>query len=306
MKETATVTDSVRESFAAVLKSLRLPTELTADLDVVYVPLAREIAAFAGRSDQPPVIGINGAQGSGKSTLCALLSVVLDEMFGLKPVSLSIDDIYLTRAEREVLAKEVHPLFGTRGVPGTHDIELGLRTISALRDPDDTELMIPRFDKSADDRAEEARWPVIAGPVDVILFEGWCVGTAPQSDEALAAPVNRFEEDEDPEGTWRRYSNERLRDEYKRLFDELDMLVMLAVTDMSCVYEWRLLQEHKLIEEVGESREGRPAADRTMSDEEVRRFIMHYERLTRHNLEEMPGRADIVLEVGGDHRVIHS
>ncbi len=303
MQETATVTDAVREAFLAALESLRLPAELTADLDSVYVPLARRVAAFAGRSDQPPVIGINGAQGSGKSTLCVLLSVVLDEMFGLKPASFSIDDIYLTHAEREVLAKEVHPLFGTRGVPGTHDTELGLRTISALRDPGDTELMIPRFDKSVDDRAEKARWPVIIGPVDVILFEGWCVGTASQSEEALAGPVNRLEEDEDGDGTWRGYVNERLRNEYKRLFDELDMLVMLAVPDMACVYEWRLLQEHKLIEEVGGSRKGSSAADRTMSDEDVRRFIMHYERLTRHTLKEMPSRADIVLEVGLDHRI---
>src|SRR4051794_23194493 len=101
---------------------------------------------------------------------------------------LSIDDLYLTRPEREDLARHVHPLLLTRGPPGTHDVDLGLKAFAALAKPGETRL--PRFDKGADDRAPLSDWPFVRTPVDCLVFEGWCVGALPQPKEDLVEPVN--------------------------------------------------------------------------------------------------------------------
>ncbi len=252
------------------------------------MPLAAWIAERAG--DAPLVVGINGAQGSGKTTLCRLLEVILQQGFGKRVATLSIDDLYCTKAQRQQLAADIHPLLITRGVPGTHDIALGIETIAAAKalGAAGTAAM-PRFDKSIDDRAAEPSSH--EAPLDVLLFEGWCVGSVPQIDVDLADPVNDLERDEDPDGAWRRYVNEKLRGEYQELFALLDALVMLRVPGMAQVREWRGKQEQELPEE---SR---------MTDAELARFIAHYERITLHTLSEMPSRADIVLDVAHDQQV---
>jgi D-glycerate 3-kinase len=247
------------------------------------------------------VLGISGGQGSGKSTMTALLRVILERGFGLGVAALSLDDIYLTRVERERLAGAVHPLLLTRGVPGTHDVGLGIRVIGALRraGPGDT-VPIPSFDKAADDRRPEGEWPRHLGPADVIMLEGWCLGASPEDDAALREPINQLEATEDADGRWRRYVNGRLRGEYRDLWAQLDLIVMLEVSGMDRVFEWRWLQERKLAE--AHAAAGAPGT-RIMDEAGVRRFVMHYERTTRHLLAEMPGRADVVLHVNQAHQV---
>ena len=77
--------------------------------------------------DGPPILGIAGSQGSGKSTLAKAVA----ERFG--GASLSLDDVYLTKAERAAMAARVHPLFATRGPPGTHDLGLLNRLLDRLQ-----------------------------------------------------------------------------------------------------------------------------------------------------------------------------
>jgi D-glycerate 3-kinase len=189
----------------------------------------------------------------------------------------------------------------TRGVPGTHDVALGIRVIDALRraGPGDT-VPIPSFDKAADDRRPEGEWPRHLGPADVIMLEGWCLGASPEEDAALREPVNQLEAAEDEGGRWRRYVNDRLRGEYRDLWAQLEAIVMLEVPGMDQVFEWRWLQERKLAEAYGAS--GEPGT-RIMDEAGVRRFVMHYERTTRHLLAEMPRRADVVLHVNQAHQV---
>ena len=133
-----------------------------------------------------------------------------------------------------------------------------------------------------------------------MLFEGWCVGATPQTDEQLKAPINQLERDEDPDEIWRRHSNDALRQHYQTLFNKLEVLLLLKVDTMHRVFQWRRLQEHKLAETARES-----GADMStlsvMSDAEVDRFIMHYERLTRWILAEMPARAAIVFSLDETH-----
>jgi D-glycerate 3-kinase len=291
--------EHIRLIFAERVNSHRIDENLTAELAGVYLPLAAWV--HRQKSAETLILGVNGAQGSGKSTLCDFLQLVLSEAYGCRVAGFSIDDIYKTRAERERLAREVHPLLLTRGVPGTHDVELGLSTLRALKTADaDTLTVLPSFDKACDDRKPVTEWPVVRGRPDIIIFEGWCVGTRPQSDTALDVPINELEKSEDSNGAWRRYVNDQLKGDYATLFGELDKLIMLKVPGMDSVFEWRSLQERKLAEKTGPK-----DRYRLMNTAALRRFIMHYERLTRHTLDEMPSRADLTLYLDEHHHFTH-
>jgi D-glycerate 3-kinase len=279
---------------AAFLREENLPAEFAAEIEALHAPLAARIAAVA--MGPAFVVGICGPQGSGKSTTVAVVAALL-EARGLKVATLSLDDLYLPRADREALARDVHPLLRTRGVPGTHDVALGLAVLDDLAGQGETAL--PRFDKASDDRAPVDAWPVVAGPVDVVLFEGWCVGARPEPPQALAAPLNALERERDPDGTWRAYVNAALAGPYRALFARLDLLVLLTAPDFETVLAWRREQEAKLRGRLAEAGQG---ADRAMSDEEVAVFVQHYERLSRHIAREMPARADLVVALDADRR----
>jgi D-glycerate 3-kinase len=257
--------------------------------------LARWIAARV----QPPstlILGINGAQGSGKSTLAGRLRHQLRQEHALDAVVLAIDDFYLTRAERSALAGSIHPLLMTRGVPGTHDVELLSRTLDRLRHLETGRtLRLPRFVKAQDDRAPDEGGEPVAGPVDVVLFEGWCVGTPPQRAADLAEPINRLEADEDRDGRWRRHVNAQLAGPYARVFEGLDHLVFLQAPAFEVVHRWRLEQE------AGNAKAA-PGSAHVMDADALERFIAHYERLTRHALETLPSRADVVFELDAERR----
>lgn len=290
--------ERVRPAFLASMAKQRIPSTLAESLARVYLPLAAWVVAH--KKDGPFVLGVNGAQGSGKSTLCEFLALILREGYGYKVAGFSIDDIYKTRMERERLAGEVHPLLVTRGVPGTHDVSLGLETLDRLTTADmESSVALPAFDKSVDDRHPMSAWPHAQAPVDIVIFEGWCVGCLPQSREELAHPINALEAKEDGDGRWRTYVNEQLRGPYAELFGRLDRLIMLKVPGMECVHHWRSLQERKL---AAATRENGSPGHRLMDETALRRFIMHYERLTRHMLAEMPARADVTLFLDENHR----
>src|SRR5690606_4863861 len=156
---------------------------------------------------------------------------------GLRAVSLSIDDFYHTRDTRQRLARAVHPLFATRGVPGTHDVPLAIATLEALRGQG--EVAIPRFDKAVDDRVPESAWPRLLAPVDLIVLEGWCLAVPPQPEAELHAPINELEAREDAQGAWRRHVNRVLTEEYGDWYGMVDYLVMLRAPGFGKVREWR-------------------------------------------------------------------
>ena len=246
---------------------------------------------------RPVVIGICGAQGSGKTTLARALAADCTAR-GLAAAMLSIDDLYLGRAERQRLAREVHPLLATRGVPGTHDVALGVATLAALARGEPVAL--PRFDKAGDDRAAPRAPDRAPGDCAVLLFEGWCVGARAQPPETLAAPVNALERDEDPHGTWRKYANAALAGPYQALFGRIDRLLLLAAPGFEAVFDWRRQQEHDL--RAGTGARPIPGAPGIMDDAALARFVRHYERLTRHILAEMPPRADCVVRLDRERR----
>jgi D-glycerate 3-kinase len=260
-------------------------------MDAVAEMLARDLAGAPGGLF---VLGLCGAQGSGKSTLAAALKERM-ERSGAASAVLSIDDLYLRRAERAELARTVHPLLRTRGVPGTHDVALGLEVIAALERGEAAAL--PRFDKAADDRADEADWSRAAAGTRLLILEGWCVGARPQAEAAMTDPVNALERADDADGVWRRFANAALGGAYQRLFARLDRLVLLAAPGFEVVRRWRTQQEEALRARVGANGAG------VMTDTQIARFIQHYERLTRHILTEMPDRADLTIRLGEDRAV---
>jgi D-glycerate 3-kinase len=253
--------------------------------------LAALTAGWRSGQDGLLKIGICGAQGSGKSTLVAGLAQRLQGE-GLRVAVLSLDDLYLTRAERQHLAREVHPLFATRGVPGTHDVELGLATIAALARGEAAPL--PRFDKGRDDRAPEREWPCALPETPVLLLEGWCLGAVPQPEVDLDAPVNALEAREDAGGIWRSHANAALTGPYRHMFAAIDRLILLAAPNWEIVANWREQQEAEL----------RRTAPGAMTPAGVIRFVQHYERLTRWILAEMPDRADLTVRLGEDRAVL--
>jgi D-glycerate 3-kinase len=278
----------------AMLGDERLPPAFREQVAFVYEPLADALAAEAAHGVR--VVGVCGPQASGKSTMTAVLARLLGER-GLRAGTVALDDLYLPLADRRTLAEQVHPLLLTRGVPGTHDVELGLRLLDDLLGA--ATVRMPRFDKAADDRAPEDGWTVYAAPADVVLFEGWCVGARAQPESVLAEPTNALEADEDPDGRWRRWVNAQLAGPYQQLFGRLDRLVFLQPPGFETVLSWRLQQEHKLRDRL---RAAGGDMRRSMTDAEVGRFVSHYERLTRWVLSEMPARADWLIRLDADRR----
>ena len=245
--------------------------------------VAAAVAAWRGEiRGRPLVVGLCGPQGAGKSTIAAAIA---EE--GGRVAVLSLDDLYLDPAARARLAADIHPLLRTRGVPGTHDVALGVAVLAKL--VAGAAVALPRFDKATDAPRPVGAWPVVAG-VGVVLFEGWCVGAVAQADAALAAPVNALERDEDRDATWRRFVNAQLAGPYATLFASLDRLILLRAPNFATVTGWRQAAER--------------AGARAMSDAGVARFCAHFERLTRHVDAEMPARADLVVTLAADRSVV--
>ena len=278
----------------------RLPDSFRNTATKCYEPLAAWLRPrLAHRTAF--LLGINGAQGTGKSTLAAYLALALGESGHSNVAILSIDDVYLTKSERQQLSETVHPLLATRGVPGTHDIPLLTDCLSTLRDLKPGEnCRLPRFDKAADDRAGEASWPAVPGPVDLVILEGWCVGSIAEPDSGLEVPVNELEADKDADGSWRRYINERLRTDYAAVFANLDVLVFLQAPDFDAILRWRVEQERKLAASAGAK------AGSVMNPGQVAEFIQYFERITRNNLDVIRSSADIVLELDEYHDCVAS
>lgn len=274
-----------------------LPAEFRRTAERHFLPLARRLPQIRGDRHQL-VLGINGAQGTGKSTFADFLRLAAESFFDWRVAVLSIDDFYYTLDERMILAEKTHPLLRTRGVPGTHDTDMLADYLTRLQHLKRGEhIALPRFDKAIDDRAGESRWPVVKGPIDLVILEGWCVGTMAQQDAELEDPINDLEREQDPDGAWRYYVNNRLKANYERIFDRLDFLVFIRAPSFDAILRWRLEQEEKLAHVSPEGSSG------LMNREQIERFLQFYERLTRANLVALPNSADLVFSLDDTHSI---
>lgn len=284
----------------ALILREQLPIEFKETVERWYTPLLENIVASKGSGTL--VIGIQGLQGSGKSTLAQFLVLLAQEQFSLNAVDISLDDFYLTKRERAVLSQTLHPLLVTRGVPGTHDITLAIDTISKLKaTTNDSLVHLPQFDKSVDDRRPVCDWKQSKGHVDLVIFEGWCVGCRPQTAAELTDPINQLEAREDSKAIWRNYVNDQLAGDYQKLFKLLDKLVVLQAPSFDTVIEWRSLQEQKLAQSLSRNADFNELE--LLDHGKLERFISHYERLSRHALSTLPSEADWLLTLDCSHRI---
>ena len=276
----------------------RLPSTYLLDATQYFLPLVRDIKAEIQSSRNGPfLIGINGAQGTGKSTLAKLLSALLTST-GYRTANLSIDDFYYSKAKRQELANEIHPLLRSRGVPGTHDVDLALNLIEQLYAAgSNQQITLPRFDKSLDDCRPVTACEQIQGPIDIIILEGWFVGAKAQAGDELTQAINELEINEDSDGRWRAYVNHQLAGSYQSLFEKIHLLLMLQAPGFEQILEWRSLQEEKL------RRLAVTDARGLMDRKAIKHFIQHFERLTRHCLRTLPDSADRVFQLNAEHRI---
>lgn len=245
----------------------------------------RVLAETSSRADDPPkIIGISGSQGSGKSTLAKILVEHLIQG-GAKAEAVSLDDFYLTQAARVTLAERVHPMLRTRGVPGTHDTDWLQRVLNDVKTGAGL-ITLPEFDKAHDDRSGQRQLTC-----DVLVLEGWCLGVEAQSDRGLAEPVNDLEREMDADGRWRRWVNAQIGARYTPLWAAVDFWLQLQPPGFEQVVQWRRQQEHQL------------AQGMRMDERGLRRFIEHYERLTRWQWVCGPRAPGLHIRLNADHGV---
>ena len=264
-------------------------------LNNFYLPICEKIYLDYKKNKKIKIIGLSGGQGAGKSTITQVLKLILEIKYSLRIVCFSIDDFYKTLSERTSLAKKVNKLFKTRGVPGTHDTNLIKKIFIDLNKKNFKPILIPRFDKSKDDRSPKKYWQKIKTQPNIIIFEGWCVGARPQQNKDLLKPTNILEKNQDLDLKWRSRVNNELKNTYKKIFSKINMLIFLKVPNFECVYKWRLLQEKKL--------QLTSKGKKIMSPLEVRKFIMYYERITTQMLKDLPNKAHAVLYLNEQHRL---
>jgi D-glycerate 3-kinase len=266
---------------------------IVSTLEKLWLPVALDLAIARKKLNRTFVQGILGGQGTGKSTLCEILQVIL-RYLGFSTGNLSLDDLYLTYVERQELQQQ-DPRLIWRGPPGTHEVALGIKVIEKCLDEDYTaQISLPRFDKSAEkgagDRFKDTE--DISKP-DILLFEGWFVGAQPIAEALFDNSPDPIVTEEDRQ--FAIASNQRLQ-AYVPLWSKLDSLIVLHPEDYRLSKQWRKEAEHKMI---AQGKDG-------MTDEEIDRFVEYFWKALHPELFIKPliKTADLVVKIKSDHSIL--
>ncbi len=291
--------NKIKKKYLKFLKSQEVLSEPFRDkidqLNNFYLPISNEIKSKYYIDRKTQIIGLTGGQGSGKSTISSILKIILKEGYNLSTIIFSIDDFYKTLKERKSMSKKIHPLFLTRGVPGTHDDKLLYNCLKNLKSKNFKKFSIPVFDKSIDDRLPKNKWQKVVKKPKIVIFEGWCVGATPQKKKDLLLPINILEKKNDKKRIWRNFVNFKLKTKYKKIFKYIDTTIFLKVPSFKHVYNWRLLQEKKL----RMTSEGK----KTMNESQIKNFIMFYERITKNMINVLNRKAEFVIKIDSNHKL---
>jgi len=247
---------------------------------------------------KPLIIGVAGGQGTGKTTITSLVSLILRKYFKLNVFKVSIDDFYKTRRERRILSLTKHPLLMIRGVPGTHDHKIILNFFKKIKSKKFKAIKLPKFDKSIDDRCKNKLWYKVKSRPDVIILEGWCVGAKTQNSKNLKKPLNSLERVKDPNLTWRKYVNTQLKTNYNKLFNYLDEIIYLKSSSFKLLQEWRIKQEKRLW--LNSKKKNNL---KIMSKGDVINFMQTYQRITQNMFKDAPKYASIIFKLDSKHQI---
>ena len=264
-------------------------------LNDFYIPICESIYKKYKLKKKMIIVGLSGGQGSGKTTITQILKIILKEKYNLNTLNFSIDDFYKTLQQRKKMSKNIHNLFLTRGVPGSHDLVLLNKCFNFLKKKHFKPFYLPKFDKSLDDRKSKKLWKKVIKKPDIVIFEGWCVGAKHQNLKKLNKSINSLEKKYDISNIWRNTVNNYLKNEYKKIFKLIDKMIFLKIPNFFYVYKWRMLQEKKL----KLSSKGK----KIMNSSQIRKFIMFYERITKQMIEDLKNSASVVINLDKKHRL---
>ena len=250
------------------------------------------------KNKKPFFVGLAGGQGTGKTTTSSIIKIILEKYFQLNVFKISIDDFYKTRKERILLSKKIHPMLLTRGVPGTHDINMMLNFFKKVKNKKFKSFQLPNFNKAIDDRFAKKYWYNIKKKPDVIIFEGWCVGAKHEKKSSLNKAINSMERIKDPKKVWRKYVNHQLKQKYKDLYSQLNCLIYLKAKNFSLLQKWRLKQENKLW-----LKSKKTSKHKIMNKDDVISFMQTYQRITENMFKKMTNYASILVNLGSDHQI---
>ena len=266
------------------------------NLKKIYIPISFWINNKCKKKGRTLFLGLSGSQGSGKTMVTGILQIILKKFFKKNIYIISIDDFYKTLRDRNRMSQQKHSLFKTRGVPGTHDINLIKNFFISVKRKKFKKIKLPKFNKSIDDRSKKNYWHNINKRPEIIILEGWCVGAKPQIISSLRKPVNILERHEDKDLIWRKYANEKLKKEYKEVFAMIDYFIFMKVPNFKIVFKWRLLQENKLRKKLHYKK-------KIMTYSAIKRFIMFYQRITLQMMKDLSKSASIVLLLKKNHEI---
>tara|TARA_Y100001970_G_scaffold178994_1_gene217877 strand:- start:1625 stop:2548 length:924 start_codon:yes stop_codon:yes gene_type:complete len=291
--------DQVKKDCLKFIKSQETKTDKFKNKEKMIksflIPLCFWISKKAEKK-RPYFVGLGGGQGTGKTTISSLIKIILTRYFKLNVFRISIDDFYKTRKERINLSKRVHPMLLTRGVPGTHDINMMLNFFSKLKSKKFKRIKLPTFNKAIDDRFSKKKWYDLKKRPDIIIFEGWCVGAKSEKNTSLKKTINSLEKAKDQKQIWRRYVNQQLKSKYKKLYSQLNCLVYLKATNFNLLKKWRLKQERKLWAKS-------KVKSKIMSKGDILNFMQTYQRITQNMFKNTPKYASIILSLNNNHQI---
>ena len=292
--------DNVKEDYFKFLNKEKIlgksKAEKIKSLKKIYIPISFWIENKYKKKGETLILGFSGGQGSGKTTVTGILKIILKKFFKRRIHVSSIDDFYKTLEDRNKISNKIHPLLKTRGVPGTHDINLVKNFFNIIRKKKFKKIKLPKFEKAMDNRLEKKYWFNIKQKPEIVILEGWCVGARPQSNSLIKRPINILEKYEDKDLKWRKYVNEKLKKEYKKLFKMFDYFIFMKIPNFKMVFKWRLLQENKLRKKLHLNKT-------IMSYNEIKRFIMFYERITLQMMKDLSKSASVVMLLKKNHEI---
>jgi len=292
--------EKVKKDYLKFLKKERILNKSNSnkmsDLKNFYAPMSFWINNKYEKKRKTLFLGLSAGQGSGKTTVAAILKIILKIFFKRNVCVISIDDFYKTLNDRKKMAEKKHPLFKTRGVPGTHDINLIKNFFISIKRKKFKKIKLPRFNKSIDDRVKKNHWHQVTKKPDIVLLEGWCVGAKAESESSLNKAINTLERYEDQQLVWRKFVNKKLKKEYKKVFSMIDYYIFMKVPSFKMVFEWRMLQEKKLKKKFYYKK-------KIMSYNAIKRFIMFYQRITLQMVKELSKSASIVMLIKKNHEI---